>query len=60
METNDSKRVASRALRDRWLEKVNAGEHQFESAVKYEVSRMIVTAPDTQNECLSPAKLLAA
>lgn len=41
----DPKMVAAvRELRDRWMEKVNAGELQIEGAGKYEVGRMITAS----------------
>jgi hypothetical protein len=42
---NDPKLVAAaRELRDRWLERVNAGEYVFEDAGKYDVSRRALAA----------------
>ncbi len=56
---NDPKLVAAaRELRDRWLEKVNEGEYQFESAGKYEVSRELA-APSQTIQAL-PMPLLPA
>jgi ribosomal protein S18 acetylase RimI-like enzyme len=52
---NDPRLVAAaRELKDRWLERVNAGEYLFESAGKYDLTRQALPAP------VSPAKLLAA
>jgi hypothetical protein len=42
----DPKLVATaRELRDRWLEHVNSGEMQIESASKYDVTRALPDAP---------------
>jgi ribosomal protein S18 acetylase RimI-like enzyme len=37
---------AARELRDRWLERVNAGQYAFEDAGKYDVSRALPAGPE--------------
>ena len=37
--------AAARELRDRWLERVNAGAYVFEDAGKYDVSRALPEIP---------------
>jgi hypothetical protein len=40
-----SQSAAARELKDRWLERVNAGEYVFENAGKYDVARVLPHAP---------------
>jgi N-acetylglutamate synthase-like GNAT family acetyltransferase len=58
---NDPKLVAAaRELRDRWLERVNAGEHVLARDGKYDVSRALV-APSLSTPVVNrPAALLPA
>jgi hypothetical protein len=57
--------AAARELRDRWLERVNAGEHVLAGGGKYDVSRALA-APSSASPSSStllmnrPAALLPA
>jgi GNAT superfamily N-acetyltransferase len=47
--------AAARELRDRWLERVNAGEYVLEDAGKYDVTRMLAAAPTASLKALPHA-----
>jgi hypothetical protein len=52
--------AAARELRDRWLEKVNSGEHVPEITAKYDVRRAIEAPTPTRTIDVSPVRLLEA
>ena len=48
------------ASRDRWLEKVNSGQYLPQPEGKHDISRLIESTSNMQNEHIQPTRLLAA